>query len=258
MKRFLRHFLTTSIIGFFCLTVKAEMEVARINDKDGFTNIRDGQGTEFKIVGTINADDFFSCEQTTADWWKVSALKWTDRWKQIEGYIFKDKVQFLSKLPDTTKQKLIQTIFAKQKDLASKFRSFDSATYRSTISALENYSDIKYSPILPIFSDYFCKTKDSITLKQFFATLWADKGSANEMPSFALGDCFICHSDIVLRQLKSMKNKAQLNLLVSHIEWGLRSHFNVPEEGLDLPENTNKKEVDDFNRLVKKLKTIKQ
>ena len=73
---------------------------------------------------------------------------------------------------------------------------------------------MKYSPILPIFSDYFCKTKDSVTLKQFFATTWADNGSANEMPSFAFGDCFVCHSDIVLRQLKSVKDTEQLKLIV--------------------------------------------
>lgn len=261
MNRLSNYFLATLTTFYICFSLRAEMKVARINDKDGFTNIREGQGAEFKIVGTLTAEDFFYCEQSNSDWWKASAIKLNDRGQQIEGYIFKDKVQFLSTLPDTTKRKLIQTVFETHKQLATNFqnawKSKDSLAYRTTRSALENYSDSKYDPILDIFPNYFCKTLDSITLNLFFAAIWTDNGSANEMPSFAIGDCFVCHADVVLRQLKSVKDNEQLKLIVHDIEWGLRNHFNVSEPGDANPATTTQKDIDNFNKLLAKLKTIR-
>lgn len=253
--------LLTIIFSFgFCFPANAEMKVARINDKDGFTNIREGQGADFKIVATVKADEFFYCEQSSADWWKVTVLEWTDRGQQIEGFIFKDRVQFLSTLSDSAKQNLVQSIFENQKQFATKFqnawKSNDSLEYQTTVRALENYSDVKYTPILNIFLTYFCETQDSVTLNKFFAAMWADKGSADEMPSFTIGDCFVCRTDLVMRQLKNIKSIEERNSIIGHIEWGLRNHFNVPEEGLGIPDNTNEKQTDVFNRLMKQLKTI--
>ena len=240
------------------MTVKADEKLARINDKDGFTNIRNGEGTDFKVVGTVNKDDFFYCELTNSEWYKVTALKWTEAGSQLEGYIHKSKVQFIDDLPDTTKKRIIETIFETQKQSANKFqnawRSKDSLAYQTTVRALEDYSDNKYSPILPIFAYYFCKTRDIGTLNKLFATIWADKSSANEEPSFTLGDCFVCNSDIVLKQLKNIKSKEQRQLLISDIEWGLRFRFNMPDEDLGIPDNPNKKQIEEFSKLKKKLK----
>ena len=54
----------------------ANERLARVIDKDGFTNVRAGQGLSFDIVDKITTNDFFYCETSgTSDWFKVKLLK---------------------------------------------------------------------------------------------------------------------------------------------------------------------------------------
>jgi hypothetical protein len=55
--------------------------------------------------------------------------------------------------------------------------------------------------------------------------MWSDKGSANEMPSFAIGECFVCKTDRVIEQLKKIKNAEQKEFIFDTIEWGLENNF---------------------------------
>ena len=87
--------------------------------------------------------------------------------------------------------------------------------------------------------------KYTILLQLFFATILADHGSADESPSTAIGDCFICQTDIVARQAGMIKNKEQRQSIYSDIEWGLVNHYDVDEDG--------KSKDKDFNRLKKRL-----
>jgi hypothetical protein len=61
--------------------------------------------------------------------------------------------------------------------------------------------------------------------------MWADKGSANEMPSYSIGKCFICNPDLVVEQLAKIKNTEQRKSTFDQIEWGLLNNFNVDENG---------------------------
>jgi hypothetical protein len=227
-------YITLTLILFCTLTVLAENRLAIINDPDGFTNIRSGQGKEYPVVSTINKDEFFYCDLTNSEWVKVIALKWQNG-NQVEGYIHRSRVQLVENLDFERQKELIKQILDKQRILANNFqkawKSKDSLAYRTTVRELELYSETKYSPILDIFPKYFCETKDTVILDLFYSTIWADKGSANETPSFAIGECFICNSDLVINQLQSIVNKEQKDLIYDQVEWGLMNTFEVEEDG---------------------------
>jgi len=223
------------------LTIFAENKLAIINDPDGFTNVRSGKGREFPIIDTIKKDEFFYCDLKTEDEWiKIIAMKWKNS-KQVEGYIHRSRIQLVENLDNKKQKELIVQILNRKKVLADNFQADrDSITYRIR-EELELYSEIKYSPILEILPKYFCSTNDIEVLQLFFSTMWADRGSANEIPSFSIGECFVCKTDIIIEQLKKIKNAEQKELIFNNIEWGLLNYFKV-DEG----EKSDNKE---FNRL---------
>ena len=217
---------------FYISTAFADNKLARINDSDGFTNIRSGQGKDFPIVATIDTTDFIYCDPTTKnDWVKVIAMKWQNG-KQIEGFIHKTRIQFIEKLDNKEQKKILTEIFRKQKNLAEDFQKTRKIKdNKETRNKLELYSDIKYSPILEILPKYFCATSDTTIIELFFSTMWADKGSANEIPSFTIGECFICKPDLVIRELEKLTNKREKKFIIDDIEWGLLNYFDVGEDG---------------------------
>jgi len=232
-----------TILTFFCsLTLLAENKLGIINDPDGFVNVRSGPGKDFKVVDTLFTDDFFYFNfPDNSDWAKVTAWKG----RQVEGFIHKSRIQTVLNL-DLQKQKtLISKVLDRHRILADNFQNAwkakDSLAYRTTVRESEFYSDTKYDPILDILPNYFCSTNDIEVLQLFFATMWADKGSANEMPSFSIGDCFICNPDLVIEQLAKIKNSEQKKSIFDHIEWGLINHFGVAED--------TKSDNKEFNKL---------
>jgi len=238
---------TLTLITFLCsLTLIAQTKLAIINDPDGFTFVRNGQGKDFSVVDTLYKEDFFYFEFVdSSDWVKISAWKG----RQIEGFIHNSRVQIVGNLSLQKQKELITKILNRQRILAISFynawKTKDSIAYRKSIRELESYNDTKYDPILDILSKYICKTSDSNILQLFFATLLADKGSANELPSFSIGDCFICNPNFVIQQLAKINDKEEKMLICDHIEWGLINQFNIEED--------KKSDNPEFNRLKKLL-----
>ena len=236
-----------TILIFFCsLTLLAENKLAIINDPDGFTYVRSGQGKNFKVVDTLFKDDFFYFQfADNSEWAKVTAWKG----RQIEGFIHKSRIQEVNKLDNQKQKELITKTLDRHRILADNFqnawKSKDSLAYRKTVRELEFHNDTKYDPILNILPKYFCLTNDIEVLKLFFATMWADNGSANEMPSFSIGDCFICNPDLVIEQLTRIKIIEQKKAIFDHIEWGILNHFDVDENG--------KSDNKEFNKLKTRL-----
>ncbi len=226
-----RNYISTFLTFFCSLTLLAENRLAIINDPDGFTFVRSGQGKDFKVVDTLFKEDFFYFQFVdNSDWAKVTAWKG----RQIEGFVHKSRIQEVNKLDDKKQKELITKTLDRHRTLADNFqnawKSKDSLAYKKTIRELEFHSDTKYDPILTIIPKYFCSTNDIEILQLFFATMWADKGSANEMPSFAIGSCFVCNPDLVIGQLTKIKNNEQKKILFDQIEWGLLNHFSIEED----------------------------
>ncbi len=242
----MRNYILT-LLTFFCsLTLFAENKLAIINDLDGFTYVRSGQGKDFIVVDTLFTDDFFYFQFIdNSEWVKVTAWKG----RQIEGFVHKSRVQEVEKLDSKKQRGLIAKTLERHRILADNFqnawKSKNSLAYRTTVRELEFFSDTKYDPILNILPKYICSTKDIEVLQLFFATMWADKGSANEIPSFSIGSCFICNPDLVIEQLAKINNIEQKTFIFDHIEWGLLNNFEVDENG-----KSNNKE---FNKLKARL-----
>lgn len=242
----MRNYILT-ILTFFCsLTLFAENKLAIIKDPDGFTFVRSGQGKDFNVVDTLFTEDFFYFQFIdNSEWTKITAWKG----RQIEGFVHKSRVQEVEKLDNKKQRELITKTLERHRILADNFQSAwkskDSLAYRTTVRQLEFHSDTKYAPILTILPKYFCSTNDIEVLQFFFATMWADKGSANEMPSFSIGSCFICNPDLVVEQLTKIKNIEQKKFIFDHIEWGLLNNFDVDENG--------KSDNKEFNKLKERL-----
>ena len=221
-----------AILTFYSFLLLAQNGPAIIKDTDGFTNVRSGPGMKFNVVDTLFDEDFFYYKfGENPNWAKVSAWKG----RQIEGYIHKSRIQIVKNLDNITLKNLISKILEKQRNLASNFRTAwklnDKLAYRTAVKKLEHYNDTKYDPLLQVIPSYFCLTSDAEIINKFFATMWADKGSANEMPSLSIGECYICNSDIVIERLEIIENKEKKVLILNNIEWGLMNYFNVDEDG---------------------------
>lgn len=227
-----RNYILIILIFFCSLKLIAENRLAIINDPDGFTLVRIGQGKEFKVVDTLFKEDFFYFQLIdNSEWVKVTAWKG----RQIEGFLHKSRVQEVEKLDYKKQKELITKTLNIQRILADNFqkawKSKDTIEYRTSVRQLEFYSDTKYDPVLTILPNYFCSTSDVDVLQLFFSTMWADKGSANEIPSFSIGKCFICKPDLVIEQLTKINNIEQKKNIFDQIEWGLLNNFDLDENG---------------------------
>lgn len=239
-------FFITLLVLFCSSPLLAERNLALIKDPDGFTFIRSGPGKDHPIVDTLFQDDFFYCDlDTNAEW--IKSMAWKGR--RTEGYVHKSRIQLVDKLSNKKQNELLTKILKRHKELSESFRKAyenkDSLAYKQTRFDLEYHSDTKYSPVLDILPDYFCPSGDTAVLHLFIVAMCANVGSANELPSFAIGDCFVCKPDLVLKQLDPIRNRKIKTLLFDHIEWGLLNHYYV--EGKDQSQNP------EFKRLKTKL-----
>lgn len=60
---------------------------AIINDPDGYTNIRSGQGVNYKIIGRISKDEVFYTIPQQGDWWPVRTTS------NQYGYVHRSKIE---------------------------------------------------------------------------------------------------------------------------------------------------------------------
>ena len=233
----------------FGATVKAEWKIATIRDADGFTNVRSGSGSSFGIIAAIKANEFFYCEPSASDWWNVNTIH------DKSGFVHKSRIQLIEALPDSSKQAMFFSVFQGQKRLADDYRKKwqsrhkDSLAFRKAVRNAEGHNEEKFAPLLETFTAYFCKTGDTSLLKQLFATMWAYCGSADERPSYAVGDAFVCKTDLTAALLRRLTGEKKA-YIAEAIEWGLLNHFDMNEE--------EKSKNPDFIRLKKILDSVRK
>lgn len=207
----IKYIITLLVATCFGLVANAEMKLAYINDPDGFTNIRTGQGTQYAIAGTISKEEFFYCEQSGAEWWKVQLNRW--KGVPVEGYVHRSRVQFVHELPDKDIRQLFQSVFKLEGELGDTFSAAyqkydekrkrwpsisDSLAKERAVQRSESYDELRYTPLLEFFPSYFCRTRDTVLITTFFATCWSNTASANETPDFVAGDCYVCEPELIL------------------------------------------------------------
>lgn len=216
--------------------VYGENDLALINDSDGFVNVRTGPGIDFPVIATINEKEFFYCGwDQDAEWIPMIALRWKDR-QQVEGFMHKTRIKRVKDMGTADQKALLRGVLQQQRTKAEEFlkawESKDSSAYARSVRCLEDHSETQYEPILGgSLQKYICATKDTIMLNLFYSTVWAHRGSASELPSFALGGCFVCEADMVIRHVNRRRSKEERELLFDNIEFGLLNLTDVEEDG---------------------------
>ncbi len=78
--------------------------VGIINDKDGYTNVREAPSNEAKVIDKITDKEYFYyVPNSNSDWWQVSRK---DDIKAIVGYVHKSRILKYSTMPNEIKQKI--------------------------------------------------------------------------------------------------------------------------------------------------------
>jgi hypothetical protein len=252
------YLLFTFFLLFLSQSILADKRIARISENFGRTNIYGGQGINYYIVGSINSEDLFYCEESKNDWYKITALKWTEKGEQIEGYVLKDLVEFIDQLPEQSKKELLLVTFERQIEMSYKVQRSDSLSKKTAVLAMEKYCRTKYLPVVSLFPDYFCKTRDSVALSFFMESMIADNGSTSNMTYVYLTECYLCNPEVLLQQLNVISRKNQRLLIIDNVVRGLKNVFKVQDIVFEKPEAQAKKNYVEFSRLVKKLEVVSQ
>jgi hypothetical protein len=80
--------------------------VGVINDKNGYTNVREAPSNDAKVIDKITDKEYFYyVPNSNSDWWQVSRK---DDIKAIVGYVHKSRILKYSAMPNEIKQKIVK------------------------------------------------------------------------------------------------------------------------------------------------------
>jgi hypothetical protein len=99
------------------------------------------------------------------------------------------------------------------------------SNYQNAIKELDDFRENKYYPTLEKISEYINIHKDTSVLNAMLRSLWIDRGSASETPSFVIGDLFVKQTELVIGQIIKTNNSEQIKFYYDEIDWGLKNLF---------------------------------
>jgi len=182
-----------------------QSELAMINDLDGFVNVRADKSTDSEILFKIKEMEFFLCEPTADNWWKI------DNFYTKTGFVHKSRVQLIKDLPEKQQRDLIINSITRLHDYRIKYDSLrlilPNDERMELLSEFENFEETIYTPLLPFLSGLFCKNKDIDLLDKYLKIMIINQMSANEMPAWSLGDCYLCQPDLVIKRIDNYCGK---------------------------------------------------
>ena len=193
-------------IGLLIPTLNfGQSELAMINDPDGFVNVRADKNTDSEILFKIKETEFFLCEPTADSWWKI------DKFYTKTGYVHKSRIQLIKDLAEKQQRDLIINSIKGLHDYRIKYDSLrlilPNDERMELLREFENFEETIYTPLLPFLSELFCKNKDIDLLDKYLKIMIINQMSANEMPAWSLGDCYLCQSDLVIKQIDNYIGK---------------------------------------------------
>jgi hypothetical protein len=182
-----------------------QSELAMINDPDGYVNVRSDKSTDSEILFKIKETEFFLCEPTADNWWKI------DDFYTKTGFVHKSRIQLIKDLKENKQQDLIINSINGLKDFRLKYDSLrlilPNDERMKLLREFEKYEETIYTPLLPFLSGLFCKNKDIDLLDKYLKIMIINQMSANESPAWTLGDCYLCHPDLVIKQINNYSGK---------------------------------------------------
>lgn len=199
---------------------QVDWELARINDADGYVNIRSAKGVNSEIKGVIEEGKFFLCEPTNKSWWKVNNLY------SLTGFVHKSRITLIKDLSD---QEQLELIEYSMEVLRNNRNRYDSLRLMITneermdlVRELEKFEDTNYTPLNSFIAKLFCKRKNVNLLQEFLKTMVINSKSANETPAWTLGDCYLCYADLVLKEINKFKGSNR-EYLLDMLEFGFEN-----------------------------------
>lgn len=182
-----------------------QSELAMINDPDGYVNVRADKSTDSEILFKIEETEFFLCEPTAVNWWKI------DNFYTKTGFVHKSRIQLIKYLAENQQRDLIINSINKLNDYRLKYDSLrmilPNDERMKLLREFENFEETIYTPLLPFLSGLFCKNKDIDLLDKYLKIMIINQMSANEMPACTLGDCYLSHPGLVIKQINNYSGK---------------------------------------------------
>jgi len=182
-----------------------QSELAMITDPDGFVNVRADKSTDSEVLFKIKENDFFLCKPTTDNWWRI------DNFYAKTGFVHKSKIQLIKDLSEKKQRDLIINSIKRLNDYRLKYDSLrlilPNNERMKLLREFEGFEETIYTPLLPFLSSLFCKNKDIDLFDKYLKIMLVNQMSANEMPAWSLGDCYLCHPDLVIKQINNYSGK---------------------------------------------------
>ncbi|MBK7132263.1 MAG: SH3 domain-containing protein [Bacteroidales bacterium] len=201
----MRGLITLTIGLLIPMLIFGQSELAMINDLDGFVNVRADKNSSSEILFKIKKGEFFLCVPTSENWWKI------DNFYTKSGFVHKSRIQLISDFTEQQQRDLIINSINRLKDYRLKYDSLrlslPNDERMKLLSEFENFEETIYTPLLPYLSKIFCKNRDIDLLEKYLKILIVNQGSANEMPAWSLGDCYLCYPDLVIKQINNYSGK---------------------------------------------------
>lgn len=207
------------LLSYFA-SAQLNWQIAVINDPDGFTFVRSGNGKSFPVVDTIPEDAFFYCTgDTTLQWLSIQ----TPMGKT--GFMHRSRVIFFHALDSTKQHELILEAFTEVVS-ATKAYYESKAAFGSKEKTLLNQKrdaayEEKYLPAYYAFEKLFCEKPDSILLVAFFKTRSPLSGSADEGIDWTSAKCWLCYPKFVENIVCHWKDENERQTIISSIETGM-------------------------------------
>lgn len=215
------------VITFFSishLVLAKEPTTAVINDPDGYTNIRKGKGTSTEIIDKIFDYEVFTyIEQPNEQWLEVTVIKcaYEDYKKSysntVKGYVHRSRISNLSTIDNSMMKERLTKIFNHELELYNDRNNHSdrqSKEFKIASNKRAVFHEMMFNAVLYKFSDYVCSTQDEELFQLYNKIITTESGSADELPSFAIGRIFKCQPDWTLEQIPKSHDYFFL------LEWG--------------------------------------
>ncbi len=198
--------------------------------------MRAGENSDFAVIDTLQESELFYCNYSeSSDWTKVKKCEGDS------GYVHKSRIQLIKNMSKQEIHKLFKSVFAKESELFY-YHLLNSSSQAKRIK-MEKYSEQILNPLLKILPEYISTTKDTALFQDFLDIINLEKHSADELPSFVLGQIYIENPDFTLESV-SLKYTPQLH---EALKWGFDNIIFEKE-----------KQINNYSTLKDKLANLKE
>tara|TARA_R110002012_G_scaffold139040_2_gene296116 strand:- start:8356 stop:9132 length:777 start_codon:yes stop_codon:yes gene_type:complete len=215
-----------------------EWKIGVINDPDGYTNIRAGKTTKSEVIGKLLANELFRFADSTAEQWlmikmtKCNCETSQHESRQITGFVHKSRIRDVNNLGNHEMTNLLDGIFRTELDLYNQMLKVVDRTseeFKRLNRKWTVFHEEQFDLSLGQFTNYVCVSQDASLTNKFLNIMEVEDGSADEVPTFALGRLFICRSEWTFEQIR------QHLTLMDQLEWGLVNVvFNMTDDEADV------------------------